>query len=132
MQRILKEKEAVESFMEELSSSPNSADIVGYHRHQEGAQEYVIETRNGNILLKLAEVTIEHYASPISKPTRISGRHGNLIYKGSGKTPWVIDPDRLETSIKRQIEANIDQIWYTNLMTRPVQVWPSSLGEALC
>jgi hypothetical protein len=29
-------------------------------------------------------------------------------------------------------QVTFDQIWYTNLMTRPVQVWPFSLGESLC
>ncbi len=186
IQRISKEKEAVESMLEMISLNPEMMDIVGYREIQAGGHGYILETDNGDILLGLAEITVEQYASPVSNHTHISGHHGNLIQIGSREKTWEIDPDRLDTTIQRQIASAIkkndhnadymaqwllifsttafpqiencvrgmskvstaliiardylkslehvifDQIWYTNLMTRPVQVWPYSLGQVLC
>ena len=180
------ETDVIENFLEALADSQIDIDIAGYYKLAEADQDFILKTEDGDILLQLTEIVERDYAFPITKSAYNSGKYSQFIHKGNDETPWAIDPHRLETSIKRRIEAKIekqyakaesaslwllvfstsiypmteycvrgaskastalitahaylrsldqvifDQIWYANPMTRPVQLWPCSPGEAVC
>lgn len=172
----------MEDFMTALIERNLYTGITGYKKHPEDGRGFVIDTKKGDILVQIAEITERDFTFPISKAEYDSGRYGHFIAKTPGEIPLAVDSNRLSTSIQSKIKEQLEiqfpnsghqmiwllvystsgypevdccvrgskmdgeavsmareylynseqtlfeHIWYTNLVTLPVRIWPHNTG----
>ena len=99
----------VENFISILSEHNLFKDINGWSKLPEGDRHFVIHTHNGDILLQVSQIPAEDFAFPISSAEYNSGSYHQFIAQTPGEIPLAVDNARLNTSIKRSIQRNLEE-----------------------
>lgn len=99
----------VENFISILSEHNLCKDINGWSKLSEDDRDFILHTHNGDILLQVSQIAEEDFAFPISRAEYNSGRYHQFITHAHGEIPLAVDNARLNTSIKRSIQRELEE-----------------------